>query len=192
MITRLLLVAAVFSLPLSLRAETGTPPAKDYSAYLIGNLSTLRSKVVAIDPELRQIALQSDKGHIEVITAGPEMVNFPQIKVGDNVTFKIQETLSFLHLKPGAVPPPSETAGQDFSRAVPGSKPSASVTDYAQVITLVDALDPAVPSVSLKYPDGSVRTFKLKDASRLANVAKGDTVIITATRKVAASVTAAN
>ena len=61
---------------------------------------TISATVTAIDPATRAITLTSAKGKVTEVVAGPEVRNFAQIKVGDEVVAKAVDSLS-LELKKG-------------------------------------------------------------------------------------------
>ena len=72
--------------------------------------------------------------------------------------------------------------------AKPGEKPKASATRQTTVTVAITAIDPKVPSVTFKGPQGNERTVRVKDPKKLDGVKVGDTVEITTTESVAISV----
>jgi hypothetical protein len=193
MLIRPLIAATLLSLPVALPAqEKGSSPVKTYErvdegAILLGKITTVMAKVMAIDPELRQVTLQNEAGHLEIMTCGPEVVNFSQIRVGDKVTFHAQETLSFIRLTPGTRLP-SASSRRDISKSPPGSPPGGAFTDYQQTVATVATIDKDAPSITLNYPDKTIRTFQLREASRLKGISEGDTILVSSMQRLAITV----
>jgi hypothetical protein len=168
----------------SLLAEEPAEP----KAYLLANVATVRATVEAIDPTLRVVTLKTEKGEIEKYVVGPEVVNFPQLKVGDTVTSTLEESISVLHLK-NATAQTIEEQKSLLEKAPPGGKPGGVAEEKIRVVTTIESVDKTASTVTLKFPDKSLRTLKVKNPENLKTADPGDTVIITSTKKIAVKVT---
>src|SRR5688500_14821779 len=78
------------------RAVVATKPGAAVAAQTV----KLDATITAIDPATRAVTLKGPKGNEVVIVAGPEVKNFAQMKVGDNVAVEYVEALT-LELKKG-------------------------------------------------------------------------------------------
>ena len=56
------------------------------------------------------------------------------------------------------------------------------------ITVAITAIDPTVPSVTFKGPQGNSRTIKIKDPAKLQGVSVGDTVQLTYTEAVALTI----
>lgn len=191
---RLALLSALLVFPMGLifaqeGVSTTVSNPQPAEAYLLGALTTLRATVEKVDPETRLVTLKTDKGRTQDLVAGPEVVNFAQIKTGDQVTMKFQDSLSFMIVKKGT---PSDAVTEKTTtetHAAEGSKPAGEISETGRIVTTVAARDLKAGSVTLKLPDGTFRVFTVKDPARLDGVGVGDQVVINASRKIAVAVT---
>src|SRR5215211_7868665 len=75
-------------------AVVGTAPVKGVAMQHVKATAV----VEAVDAAKRTVSLKNARGEMRTITAGPEVRNFDQIKVGDSVTVEYVEGLA-LELK---------------------------------------------------------------------------------------------
>src|SRR5512139_2957102 len=61
----------------------------------------LTTKIEAIDHAKRLVTLKDTDGAMETIYCGPEVKRFDELKVGDTVTFRYQESVAYSIRKPG-------------------------------------------------------------------------------------------
>jgi hypothetical protein len=155
---------------------------------------TVASKVTAtietIDSTNRLIALKTDDGKVETFEAGPEVKRFNDLKVGDKVTFHYTESLAFDLRKPGEASK-AGGGGASGSRGT-GPKPSASFYKMETATVTVEAVDPTVPSITVRGEDGNKITHKVKEENRKAldGVKPGDRIDISYTETLAIDVVA--
>ena len=119
------LAAALAASPAS--AQTGTTvvgkaPGKVAMAQTVKATAT----ITAIDAATRAVTLKGPKGNEMVVTAGPEVKNFAQIKVGDQVNVEYVESLA-LELKKGGGAPVAATVKEGAAAAKPGERPAGMV-----------------------------------------------------------------
>ena len=136
--------------------------------------------ITAIDHDARLITLEDEDGESETIVAGPGVMRFDELKVGQKVTFRYYESMVTQVRKPGeagATPPsgvPTLTRGA-------GAKPSATVAQQLMATVTVKAIDPKVPSMTVETEDGDTMSFKVDEKKNIQNVKLGDRVEITYT-----------
>jgi hypothetical protein len=139
--------------------------------------------ITAIDAATREVTLKGPQGREIVVTAGPEVRNFAQMKVGDNVDVEYVEALT-LELKKGGGKPVAKTEQAGVARAKPGEQPAGVVGRQITVVADVVAVDKEKQLVTLKGPKRTV-DLKVRDPKQLALIAKGDQVEATYTEAMA-------
>jgi hypothetical protein len=104
---------------------------------------TLIASVTAIDAATRQLTLTSSNGFQKTITAGKSVINFDQIKVGDQVNVRATEEFA-VFLRPAGT---QRSAGEGavVALAPRGSMPgglAVSTQEVTAKITAVDVVNP--------------------------------------------------
>ncbi len=146
-------------------------------------VQTITATITAIDQAKRTVSLKGPKGNVVTIDVPEVVKRFNELKVGDEVTVKYTESLAVRIAKPGEMASASAAAGPK-----PGPRPGGEAKGEATlVVTLLD-VDPTVPSVTFKTPDGEVRTIHVKDKKNMEGFKKGDQVAITYTEALAVDV----
>ena len=79
----------------------------DTGVELVGT-AVMTAKVQALNVEDRLIVLADSAGNVQVVEAGPEVKNFDQIAVGDQVTAEFYESVAFQLSPPDAEPAAGE------------------------------------------------------------------------------------
>ena len=179
------LAAAVAALPAFAQtgsAMVGTAPGKAAAMETVKITAT----ITAIDKATRDVTLKGPQGNEMVVTAGPEVKNFDQLKVGDQVNLNYMEALT-LELKKGGGLVVARTEKAGAAGAKPGEKPAGAVGRQVTVVADVVALDPAKQVVTLKGPQRTV-DLKIPDPEQFKRIAKGDQVEATYTLAVAINV----
>ena len=138
----------------------------------------------AIDHSARIVTLKAADGTTTDIFCGPEVQRFDALKVGDKVTFTYRESVVSAIKAAGAAPTPANSA----VTRTPGAKPGATIAQQQSAIVTIDAIDPAVPSVTVKSADGRKMSFKVENKKNIEGYKAGDRVEITYTQALAISV----
>jgi Cu/Ag efflux protein CusF len=172
------LLAAAFAV-LSLPALGQAP-----KPVIRGDAVTVTAVIVAIDSTNRLVTLRDDKGLTETIAAGPEVKRFNDLKVGDKVTFRYYESVAYSIQPPGSTPPVAATA---VVRST-GPRPGGTMSEQQTVVVTIQAIDLAIPSVTITTEKGETMSFKVEDKKNMEGVKVGDKVQITYTRALAISV----
>ena len=146
----------------------------------------ISATITAIDPATRNVTLKGPQGREVVVTAGPEVKNFAQMKVGDKVDVEYIEALT-LELKKGGGMPVARTEKAGAAGAKPGESPAGVIGKQVTVVADVVAVDKEKGLVTVKGPKRTM-DLKVRDPAQLAMIAKGDQVQATYTEALAISV----
>ncbi len=191
-----LVLSAAFLLVLTAcSTPTPPPPAKGGSAVafqegvpggVIVNTVEVSARVTAIDQVNRKVTLLKQDGKKSIVKVGPEAVNFDQIKVGDLVTATVTEALVVFLEEEGA-PAAEGTAGM-VALAPKGARPGGLAAQVNQITGTVTAIDQANRTATLRFENGSSRTFSVRDDIDLSQRKVGDRVVFRVTEMIAISV----
>lgn len=149
---------------------------------------SVKATVEAVNMVTRVITLRASDGRIFEIYAGPEVVNLPQVRVGDEVVALYAESLAVRMAKPGEV---RDESSQGFGVATPGSKPGGRLENETTITAEIVRIDKTLKTASLKLPDGRIHVVKAQDPTNLDKVKVGDKIVVTYTEAYAVSVEAA-
>ena len=142
--------------------------------------------ITAIDKATRDITLKGPKGNEVTLTAGPQVKNFDQLKVGDQVVAQYVEALT-LELKKGGGMVVARTEQAGTAGAKPGDKPAGAAGRQVTIVADVVDVNPAKQSVTLKGPNRTV-DLVVADPAQFKLIAKGDQVEAKYTQGVAITV----
>lgn len=146
----------------------------------------VQAAVTAIDKATREISLKGPDGKVNTVTAGPEVRNFDQIKVGDMVTVRYVEALT-LTLKKDGQALRSMTERPAAVRAPAGERPAGAVARQVEVTANVTAVDAKTQTITLRGPRNTVE-LKVPDAGQFNLIKVGDQIQATFTEAVALAV----
>jgi hypothetical protein len=125
---------------------------------IIVDTLTVAATVTGIDTGKRKVTLVSPGGQKTTYKCGPEVVNFDQIEVGDQVKATVTEEAA-IFIGTGA--PPSETAGAGVALAPVGAKPGGVFVKSLQVTAQVIEINVKKHKVTLAFPDGTTKRVKV-------------------------------
>lgn len=184
------LMATAWLVPAAARAADGKPAtqpaASPATGVMYSSLTTVTAKVEAVDLEKRLVTVRGPKGNAVEIEAGPEVRNLAQVKVGDMVVVKYQESIAF-DLKKEAGAPEAAAAGL-VARSEPGEKPAAGGAHVIVADVTIQAINSKTMVVTVKGPKGNLFDVKARDPKRLESIKVGDQVRVTYTEALAVSV----
>jgi len=188
---RKLVLAATFTLAaaaaLPAAAQTGTVIAgKGPGVAGVAKTVDVTATITAIDAASRAITVKGPQGKEVTLTAGPEVKNFAQLKVGDKVDLTYAEALT-LELKKGGGKPVAMTVKEGAVGAKPGEKPAGVIGRQITVVGDVVAVDAAAKIVTVRGPQRTVE-LNVRDPEQLKLIAKGDQIEATFTEAVAIAV----
>ena len=144
------------------------------------NVMTATVTIQAIDSTSRLITFKNDAdGTEDTVYAGPDVKRFDQLKVGDKVNVKYYESLVMQLRKPGETSNPAK----DVAKATPTTGAIGQTIARQQTATVsVVAVDPKVPSITVKTADGRTITRKVENPKNLEGVSPGDKIDLTYTQ----------
>ena len=148
---------------------------------------TLVATVTAIEPAKREVSLISSNGYKKTVTCGKSVINFDQIKVGDQVNVKATEEFA-VFLRPTGTPT-SVGEGAAVAVAPRGAMPGGLVASTREVTARITAIDPTTRRVTLRFVDGSIKQIKVGPNVNLAAVTVGDDVTVRVAESLAIAVT---
>lgn len=168
----------------NLPACTGTQAKSDLKIERAG-VASVTATVEAVDLKTRMVTLRSSEGKGFTVHAGKEVVNLPQVRVGDEVVLAYVNTVSVRMAESGEY---WDESVKGIGRAIPGSKPGAFEIDETKVTATITDIDKTLNTASLRMPGGSMQVVKVKDPANLDKVKVGDRIVITYSEAVAISV----
>lgn len=149
----------------------------------------LTATVEALDRETRMVSLRSPEGRTATVYAGPEVRNFDQIRVGDQVAVTFYAAIGAEVTKPD-----QEIAGVQQEgavlRAPQGARPGAAVAEMLKTTVEIDSVDTSMNTVTFRRSDGLVRVLSIEDPKAQAfirELKRGDKVTVTYMEAVAVS-----
>jgi hypothetical protein len=148
----------------------GTAPGKAGVAQTVKITAT----ITAIDKATRDVSLKGPQGNEVVVTAGPEVKNFDNMKVGDQVTAQYVEAVT-LELKKGGGMTVARSDQGGVLESKPGQKPGGAAGRQVTIVADVVDVNPAKQSITLRGPKRTVELV-VPDPAQFKLVAKGDQV----------------
>jgi hypothetical protein len=184
------LTACVLLAGLCACATTNQPAANlDKPGGIATEVVVEKGTVEAIDYDARTFTVKDEQGTSHFIKAGPEMVNFPQIKLGDEVIAKATQSIAIFVDKPENKPPTPAKQGAVVLLAPIGGKPGMVAVKTMEVTATVQNINYVTRIVTLKAPDGRTITTKVDPSvKRFNNINNGDSVYMQITEELAIGV----
>ena len=132
------------------------------------------ASVIAIDKATRKVTLKNAAGKTFEVTAGADVKNFEQVKVGDELVVEFIQALS-LEVKPGGGLRGSTDQSQT-AQAKPGERPGAAGAREVTVTADVMAVDPKAMTITVRGPNGHLVDLKVKNPEHFKAVKVGDQI----------------
>ena len=161
-------------------AQKGVPGGVIVQTYKV------TATVTAVDAASRKVTLITADGAKTTVKAGPEVVNFDQIQVGDQVKATVAEQLVVFVRKNGE--PANDGEAAAVALAPVGAKPGVVMANTVEVTAKVEAIDLGRRKATLRFPDGQSKTFRVRPDVDMTKAKLGDEVVIRTTEAVAISV----
>ena len=182
----LLAAMLVLAVPLLARAQEGAATAKP--AFSAMAKETKKFTIAAVDKASRMVTLKKANGDTLSIHCGPEVKNFAQLKVGDEVQTTYTETVTIHVEGAGELEATSETM---TSQAKAGEMPAASITERMTAKATIKEIDKTKGTVTLQPMDGEPFSVMAENKANLDKVQVGNVVVVTYTVGHAVSVSKA-
>ncbi len=147
----------------------------------------MTATVEAIDYANRTVALKGPLGQTTTYKVDKSVRNFDQIKPGDRVVFEIYDSVALFVRKSGEPPSAAEAGGVEVAQR--GQKPSGVFVNTTELTAAVEGIDYQARTVTLKGPQGNVKTIKVDPSVKnFDQVKQGDEVVLRHTEAIVASV----
>jgi hypothetical protein len=143
----------------------------------------VQATVASIDKRARKITLVDAAGIKTTVKAGPEVVNFDQIREGDKL--KITAAQELVVSLAGEGETPKDGAAQAVALAPKGAKPGGIMAETKQVTAKVTAIDAEQREATLQFEDGTTHTVAVRSDVDLSKRKVGETVVIRMTEALA-------
>jgi len=150
-----------------------------------GERVTKSGTVDAIDHQSRILTLRQPSGTFVTVDIPEDVKRFDTIKVGDKVTATYYDNVVVRKKEPGEAPV-DKLAGA--VTPTEGVKPGGTIGAQRTMTATIEAIDPKVPSISFKGPNGWKYSRRVQDKEVLKQVKVGDQVDFTWTEAVQLSV----
>jgi hypothetical protein len=137
---------------------------------------TATDTVKSIDYATRTVTLESPNGVTETYHAGPDIINFEQIQVGDSVRATVADALAVSIRKSSTLPNAGETV--TVSLAPKGAKPGMFVANTKEVTSRIMDINLVARTITLAEVAGRPKTIKLAPGVNVATLKKGDDVVV--------------
>jgi translation elongation factor P/translation initiation factor 5A len=161
-------------------AEKGVPGGVIVETY------QATATVTAIDAATRKVTLVDQSGKKTVFKAGPDVVNFDQIRVGDQVKATVTEELAVFMATDA--PPQGQGEATAVALAPVGAKPGGLVAEMVQVKATITAIDTKKRKATLQFPDGTTHVVAVRPDVDLTQRHVGEQVVIRCTEALAINV----
>jgi hypothetical protein len=155
------------------------------------SLQQVSATVESVDSATRVVGLNDSDG-LFYVEAGPEVRNFDQIRVGDEINVSYYEAVAAA-FRPRSEGDAAMQVQEDGYRAPPGSRPAAATGHSVTTTVNIQSVDTSFNTVTFKRPDGSVHAVAVNSPQGqqfIKSLRPGDNVDVTYTEAVAVAVTA--
>jgi len=184
---RLELAAAIPLVPVEGRMTGSVTEATAYAEGVPGGVVVqtyqVTATVASIDKANRKVTLVSSDGIKRTVKAGPEVINFDQVRVGDQLKVTATQEIVAQMARPGA-------SADDGSNALValapvGAKPGVVMAETTQVTAKVLAIDSGKRTATLQFEDGTTHTLPVRNDVDLSRRNVGERVVFRVTEMVA-------
>jgi hypothetical protein len=159
--------------------EKGVPGGTVVETY------NLTATVTAIDTAARKITLVANDGKKPTIKCGSNVTNFDQIRVGDVIKAVVTDELTVAMADAEA---PADSSAGLVALAPRGTKPAALVAETQQYTATIEAINRESHQATLRFPDGTTRTFEVRKDVDLTQRKVGERVTFRVTVAMAVEV----
>jgi len=184
---RLGLASEIPLVPIEGRMTGGTGSAASVTEGVPGGSAVqtyeLEATVAAIDKAMRKVTLVDAAGIKNTVKAGPEVINFDQIHIGDKL--KITAAQELVVSLAGEGEAPSDAGAQLVALAPKGAKPGGMMVETMRVTAKVTAIDAEHHQATLQFEDGTTHTVAVRPDVDLSKRKVGEKVVIRTTESLA-------
>jgi hypothetical protein len=145
--------------------------------------TTITANIASVFGSTREVVLDLPDGKREVVTCGPAVVNFDQLRPGDQV--KVTVTKEVAVAMGTESDPPDTSGGAVVALAPKGAQPGAIMASVKQETATVTEIDLGHHTATLLFPDGQTRTITVRNDVDLTQRKVGEKVVIRKTNAMA-------
>jgi len=183
-----LLMVVVSAQIVMAKDKAAKPKASDKAVEKPGAIAvetvSATATVASINAEKREITLKTVDGNSKTFKLGPEVKNFDQIKVGDQVKATYAESIAVYVAKSNEKPSADEV--QVIQVAPKGEKPGLFMADTFEISAKVEKIDYKKREITLKGSDDKTKKFPVdKRVKNFKNIKVGDEVVMKITEAIA-------
>lgn len=187
--TLLILTLAATACQTAFASTAATPPPRELpgSVTAASTSATLQGRITALNKTTREVTVTGADGSSVDIVAGPDIRNFNQLKVGDQVALDYRAAVA-LELEPAGSAPLGATATQSRTLPKRGSTPGGARSNTISLVTEVAAVNPERGTIALRGESGNTRLIAVERPdlrAKLPSVKRGDLLRISYTQAVA-------
>jgi Cu/Ag efflux protein CusF len=177
-------IAIWFGVFLAAGASAQTPPVEAATVY---QSTTTTVKIVGLDAPGRVVTVKDKAGDTWSFKVSRDVQNLDQVKVGDSIVVKAFEALVVALKGPKSGPPDAEAVATAVT-AAKGQLPAGAEVESVTWQGKIKKIDKKKNTVTLKGPEGNLRTLQVQDPKNLAGVKVGDDIEVTYIEGLAISV----
>ena len=178
---RTLVVAITLLTAYASAAQTTATAPKTVTQHVM----TVTAKVERVDKIARSLTVKTDDGLSYTIFCGKELKVFDELKTGDTVTARFNDSY-VATLKPGAKMQQMTDTTVDAKK---NATASADVMQQIKMVVTVDAVDAPKGLITYRTADNRVVSRLVQDPKILTGLKRGDVVEVTYTRERALELT---
>lgn len=145
-------------------------------------VTAIEGQVTAIDRAKRRVAVRADDGRAVTMHVGPNVRNFEQLAIGDQVSIRYSEAVSLAIAKGGSGSDlgaiRTKVEADAARQAAPGAKPGMAAVERTTLVANVFDIDRERNILTLRGTDGVPVDIKVEDEAALRQIELNDQVVI--------------
>ena len=182
--TRTGLLTLLLTLPFSVQADDTQAAEPSGRAMAM----TIEAEVIDVDPEFRQVTLKGPMGNVVTVTAGEDVTNFREIKVGDTLVASYIAALEGELREPTAEELENPwVVVEDSATSEEGAPAAVGKARLIRAVCTIEGMNRALGTVTVKDPRGTLHMIGEVEPEKMEGVTLGQTVVLVYTEALAIS-----
>ena len=144
----------------------------------VRTVAAISGRIDRIDNATRSLILRVGENQYQSVFVGPEVKIFNELKAGDNVSIRVQESV-VVAARPNTRP----TVLTDTTAAAKKENPSSDVTQQLKAVVTIESVDAATSMIVYKTGDNRRVMRTVADPKLLEGLKAGDVIEISYTRE---------